>query len=186
MSVFVHRAALCESTSVGEGTRVWAFAHVMEGATIGRECNICGHAFVETGATLGDRVTVKNGVLIWDRVTIGDDVFLGPAVTFTNDLVPRVAFRTPAEEFSATRVDRGATIGANVTVVCGVTIGENAFVGAGSVVTRDVPPHALVMGNPARLAGHVCACGKRLNEALRCECGRGYCKNETTQGLTEV
>ena len=173
--VFVHQQGLCESDEVGPGTRVWAFAHVMAGAVVGSGCNICDHAFIETGARIGDRVTVKNAVLIWDRVTVDDDVFLGPNMVFTNDLMPRAAIKKGMEGLLATRVRRGATIGANATIVCGVTIGEHAFVGAGAVVTRDVDPHALVVGNPARRIGWVCDCGNRLDDHLGCgECGRTY------------
>ena len=170
--VQVHPHGLCESDDVGAGTRVWAFAHVMPGARIGADCNIGDHAFVETGAVVGDRVTIKNAVLVWDRVVIADDVFVGPGVTFTNDLRPRRSRRRGREEFLGTVVGRGATIGANATIVCGVRIGAHAFVGAGALVTRDVPPHALVLGAPARIRGWVCECGTRLDAAGRCsDCG---------------
>lgn len=182
-SVRVHERALCESTDVGPRTRVWAFAHVMAGARVGADCNIGDHAFIETGAVLGDRVTVKNAVLVWDRVTVEDDVFLGPNMVFTNDLVPRNAFRKGPESFLPTVVRRGASIGANVTVVCGVTIGEAAFVGAGAVVTHDVPARALVIGNPARFAGWMCDCGERLPEALACSCGRAFRLVSESAGL---
>jgi len=172
--VFVHPMGLCESSSVGPGTRVWAFAHVMTGAVVGAGCNIGDHAFIERGARIGDRVTVKNAVLVWDRVTIEDDVFLGPNAVFTNDLVPRAARKKAPDELLPTLVKRGATVGANATIVCGVTIGEHAFVAAGAVVTRDVPAHALVAGNPARPVGWVCACGERLDPELSCRCGRKY------------
>jgi UDP-2-acetamido-3-amino-2,3-dideoxy-glucuronate N-acetyltransferase len=173
-AVYVHPAGLCESSTVGPGTRVWAFAHVMEGAVVGAGCNIGDHAFVEAGARLGDRVTVKNAVLVWNRVTVEDEVFLGPNAVFTNDLAPRAARRKSPEEFLPTLVRRGATIGANATVVCGTTIGRHAFVAAGAVVTRDVAAHALVAGNPARRIGWVCACGERLDATLACVCGRAY------------
>ncbi|HJK98093.1 MAG TPA: acyltransferase [Polyangiaceae bacterium LLY-WYZ-14_1] len=162
--VFVHPQALCESDQVGAGTRIWAFAHVMKGAVVGRGCNLGDHVFVESGARLGDRVIVKNLVLVWDRVTVEDEVFLGPNMVFTNDRVPRVAWKRDPAEWEPTRVRRGASIGANATIVCGVTIGEHALVGAGAVVTRDVPAHGLVLGNPARRVGWVCACGERLSE----------------------
>jgi acetyltransferase-like isoleucine patch superfamily enzyme len=160
--VFVHAQALCESDAVGPGTRVWAFAHVMKGARVGRDCNLCGGVFVEGGARIGDRVVVKNGVQVWDRVTLGDDVFVGPNATFTNDRKPRAAYKKPPERFEATEVGRGATIGANATLRCGIRIGEGAFVAAGAVVTSDVAPFALVRGVPARFAGWVCACGEPL------------------------
>lgn len=170
--VFVHARALCESDEVGGGTRVWAFAHVMAGARVGSRCNVGDHAFIENGAVLGDGVTVKNGVQIWEGVVVEDDVFLGPGMVFTNDRVPR-AFAA-GFELVPTRVEHGASIGANATLVCGVTVGAYAMVGAGSVVTQDVPAHALVLGNPARRVGWVCICGQRLDDALRCSCGRAY------------
>ena len=172
--VFVHRLGLCESSDVGAGTRIWAFAHVLPGAVVGAECNIGDHAFIEGGARLGDRVTVKNAVLVWDRVTVDDDVFLGPNVVFTNDLRPRSFGSKDPATFVPTHVRTGATIGANATIVCGVTVGEHAFVAAGAVVHRDVPPHALVVGNPARLAGWVCRCARPLEAELRCRCGERY------------
>ncbi len=184
-AVFVHPQALGESDRVGDGTRVWAFAHVMPGAVVGRECNVGGGAFVESGAVVGDRVTIKNNVLLWDKVTVEDDVFLGPNVVFTNDMNPRAAFKKPAEEFLPTVVRRGASIGANATVVCGTTVGEGAFVGAGSVVTKDVPPYAMVAGNPARTIGWMCACGERLGDDLRCTCGRAY-ERDAESGLRTV
>jgi UDP-2-acetamido-3-amino-2,3-dideoxy-glucuronate N-acetyltransferase len=171
---FVHPAGLCESDEVGPGTRVWAFAHVLPGAVVGADCNICDHAFIEGGARLGDRVTVKNAVLVWDGVTVEDEVFLGPGMVFTNDLNPRSIIKKGREGFVPTVVRRGATIGANATIVCGVTIGEHAFVAAGAVVTRNVPAHALVAGNPARPKGWMCSCATRLGEDLRCPCGRQY------------
>ncbi len=185
-SVFVHERALCESEDVGPRTRVWAFAHVMRGARVGADCNIGDHAFVESGAVLGDRVTVKNAVLVWDRVTVEDDVFLGPNMVFTNDLVPRAAFRKDASRFLPTRVRRGASIGANVTVVCGVTVGECAFVGAGAVVTSDVPARALVVGNPARWMAWMCDCGERLGNDLACGCGRRYRLVSALEGLAPL
>ncbi|HEY7755832.1 MAG TPA: acyltransferase [Actinomycetota bacterium] len=180
-SVYVHEAALCESEDVGPRTRIWAFAHVMRGARVGQDCNIGGHAFVEDGAVVGDRVTVKNGVMIWDRVEIEDDAFLGPGCAFTNDDRPRTGRRLGREELIPTRVRRGASIGANATIVCGVTIGSFALVGAGAVVTRDVPAHALVVGNPATRTGWVCECGRTLDEGLACGCGRRY--RRVTSGL---
>ncbi len=173
-TVYVHRHGLCDSDEVGPRTRIWAFAHVMAGAVVGSDCNVCDHAFVETGARVGNRVTVKNAVLLWDGVTVEDDVFLGPNVVFTNDLRPRAARDRALVEVTPTRVRRGATLGANATVVCGTTIGSHAFVAAGAVVTRDVDDHALVAGNPAVRIGWVCECGERLAPDLRCDCGRRY------------
>ncbi len=140
-----------ESSEVGAGTRVWAFAHILQGARIGADCNICDHTFIEGGAVVGDRVTLKCGVHLWDGVTLEDDVFVGPNAAFANDPFPRSG-RRPAE-FSKTLVRRGASIGANATLLPGVTVGAGAMVGAGAVVTRDVPPRAVVMGNPAVVTG---------------------------------
>jgi UDP-2-acetamido-3-amino-2,3-dideoxy-glucuronate N-acetyltransferase len=151
--VFVHDQGICESTQVGEGTRVWAFAHVLPGARIGRDCNLCDHVFVENDVVLGDRVTVKSGVQLWDGVRLGDDVFVGPNATFTNDPFPR-SKRRP-ERFLETVVARGASVGAGATILPGLTIGAEALVGAGAVVTHDVPPKAIVYGNPARITGYV-------------------------------
>lgn len=174
--VFVHEKGICESDSVGEGTRIWAFAHVMKGARIGRNCNIGEGAYIEGRAVLGDRVTVKNGVAVWDLVTIGDHVFLGPYCVFTNDRIPRSHpdYRTGPAGWDPTEVREGTTIGANATIVCGVTLGEWSFVGAGAVVTRNVPAYAMVAGNPAVRIGWACRCGRRLPETLVCSCGHGY------------
>jgi UDP-2-acetamido-3-amino-2,3-dideoxy-glucuronate N-acetyltransferase len=184
-TVYVHPKGLCESERVGPRTRIWAFAHVLPGAEIGADCNVGDHAFIEGGARLGDRVTVKNAVLVWDRVTVEDEVFLGPNMVFTNDLAPRVGFKKAPDELVPTLVRRGATIGANATVVCGVTIGGHAFVAAGAVVVDDVADYALVAGNPARRIGWVCACGRRLGEPLACSCGRTYSLVDERAGLAE-
>jgi UDP-2-acetamido-3-amino-2,3-dideoxy-glucuronate N-acetyltransferase len=173
-SVFAHETACCESVDVGAGTKIWAFAHVMAGASLGVDCKVGDHVFVETGAVIGDRVTLKNGTLVWDGVVIENDVFVGPDVVFTNDLVPRAYITKRRDEFLPTRVGDGASIGANVTIVCGITVGPHAMVGAGSVVTKDVTAHALVHGNPATQVGWVCDCGLSLGPDLRCVCGRHY------------
>ncbi len=185
-SVFVHEKGLCESEDVGPRTRVWAFAHVLKGARIGADCNVCDHAFVEGGAVIGDRVTIKNCVLVYEKVTVEDEVFLGPNMVFTNDMWPRAAFKKPKEEWLPTTVRTGASIGANATIVCGVTLGEQSFVGAGSVVIEDVPAHALVVGNPARQIGWVCTCGQRLGEELDCRCGRAFLLIDRRTGLKQT
>lgn len=173
--VFVHEQGLCESDDVGSGTRVWAFAHVLAGARVGRDCNICDGAYVEGRAVLGDRVTVKNAVLIFDGVEVGDDSFLGPGVVFTNDLNPRSKLREGDAHLLETKVGAGATIGANSTVICGIEIGAHAFIGAGSVVCDDMQPHAFAVGTPARQIGWACLCGKRLDDELACpDCGRRF------------
>jgi acetyltransferase-like isoleucine patch superfamily enzyme/dTDP-4-dehydrorhamnose 3,5-epimerase-like enzyme len=150
---FVHPQGLCESRTVGPGTRIWAFAHVLPGARVGADCNLCDHTFVENDVVLGDRVTVKCGVQLWDGLRVADDVFIGPNATFTNDRFPRSRQR-PAR-FLETRLERGCSIGANATILPGITIGAEAMVGAGAVVTRSVPPRAIVQGNPARIVGYV-------------------------------
>lgn len=152
MSAFVHSHALCESESIGEGTRIWAFAHVLPGAVIGVDSNICDGVFVENDVIVGDRVTVKCGVQLWDGVTLEDDVFVGPNATFTNDIFPRS--KVYPEDFGRTVVKSGASIGANATILPGLTIGRGAMIGAGSVVTRDVPEYAVVVGNPGRIKGY--------------------------------
>jgi acetyltransferase-like isoleucine patch superfamily enzyme len=183
-TVRVHPQSLVETDDIGPRTRIWAFAHVMKGAVVGADCNICDHAFIEGGARLGDRVTVKNAVLVWDKVTVEDDVFLGPNMVFTNDLNPRVAFKKPPEKMVPTLVRSGVSIGANATIVCGITIGEQAFIGAGAVVIRDVPAHAMIVGNPAKQIGWMCACGEKLPASLHCQCGRAYRLVDANAGLT--
>lgn len=145
----IHQLSDVQSTQVGEETTVWQFVVILSGAKIGRACNICSHCFIENEVTIGDRVTVKCGVQLWDGITIEDDVFIGPNVTFSNDKFPRS--KHYPEEFPKTLVKRGASIGANATILPGLTIGEGAMVGAGAVVTKDVPDHALVLGNPAKI-----------------------------------
>jgi len=149
---FVHDEALCESEEIGSGSRVWAHAYILRGARIGRDANVCSHVFIEDDVVVGDRVTIKSGVQLWNGVRLEDDVFVGPNATFTNDLFPRS--KVHPETFPTTLVERGASIGANATILAGVTIGQRAMIGAGAVVTRSVPPHAIVVGNPARIRGY--------------------------------
>lgn len=151
-SFYAHPTAIVESPHVGPRTRIWAFAHVLPGAVIGADCNVCDHVFVENDVRLGDRVTVKCGVQIWDGVQLEDDVFVGPNATFTND--PRPRSRQWQGSPARTIVRAGATIGANATILPGITIGTGAIVGPGAVVTQNVPAHASVVGNPAHIAGY--------------------------------
>jgi len=181
---FVHPHALVETEAIGEGTRIWAFAHVMKDAVVGKNCNIGDHAFVESNVVVGDGVTIKNGVAVWDGVSLADHVFVGPNAVFTNDRNPRAEVKKSREQFVLTKVHEGASIGANATVVCGVTIGRYAFVGAGTVVIRDIPAYALVVGNPARQIGFMCECGERLPESLTCVCGRFF--ERDAEGLHRV
>ena len=150
---YQHPQAIVETKHIGKGTRVWAFAHVLPNAAVGEDCNICDHVFIENDVRVGNRVTIKCGVQLWDGVTLEDDVFVGPNATFTNDPFPRS--RKHPVKFPRTVVRRGASIGANATILPGLTIGQNAMVGAGAVITRDVPPNAIVVGNPARIVGYV-------------------------------
>jgi len=159
--VFIHPTAIVEEgATIGEGTRIWHFVHVRSGAKIGGNCNIGKDVYIDVGVEIGDNVKIQNGVSIYRGVKIEDDVFIGPYAVFTNDKYPRAFNR--GWEVVPTVVKKGASIGANATIVCGVTIGEYAMVAAGAVVTKDVPSHGLVMGNPARLKGFVCYCGKPL------------------------
>jgi len=161
----VHPKAIVETTEIGPDSRVWAFAHILPGARIGAEANICDHVFVENDVVVGDRVTVKSGVQLWDGLRIGDGVFIGPNAAFANDAFPRSKQRP--DEFLRTTLCDGCSIGAGATVLGGLTIGTEAMVGAGAVVTRDVPPFAVVAGNPARIRGYVGAAPVALDDASR-------------------
>jgi acetyltransferase-like isoleucine patch superfamily enzyme len=170
-----HPTALVETDRIGSGTRIWAFCHVLNGAVIGRDCNLGDHSFVEGDVIIGDEVVVKNGVSIWSGVTLGDRVFVGPNAAFTNDHVPRA--RVYHEQPERIEVCEGASIGANATLIAPMTVGRYALIGAGAVVTRDVPDFGLVVGNPARFQGYVCRCGLRLTlseESAICTCGQAY------------
>ena len=181
--VYVHPTALCESQDMGEGTRVWAFAHVLDGAIVGEKCNIGDHAFIEGGARIGNRVTIKNGVMVWDGITIQDDAFVGPGVIFTNDRHPRSRRLAEAQSryeqdenwLARTTVGRGASVGAGAIILPGITLGRFSMVAAGAVVTRDVPHYGIVIGHPATPCGWACACGISLDHDLRCSaCQRPY------------
>jgi acetyltransferase-like isoleucine patch superfamily enzyme len=160
-NVFVHPNSIVETQSIGENTRIWAFVHILDKVVIGKNCNICDHCFIENNVSLGDNVTVKSGIYIWDGVTIEDDVFLGPNVVFTNDIRPRSKKYITAVK---TLVGKGASIGANSTILAGVKIGQYAMAGIGSVITKDVPDYALVYGNPAKVKGWVNKNGDKLKK----------------------
>jgi acetyltransferase-like isoleucine patch superfamily enzyme len=167
----VHPQALVECETIGKGSRVWAFAHVMEGASLGTDCNVGDHAFLETGSYVGNNVTIKNHVCIWEGIVIEDDVFLGPYVVFTNDKYPRSPrmsrtsnrYRQKETWLESTVVKQGSSIGANSTIMPGITLGAYSMIAAGSIVTRDVEPHALMAGSPARRVGTVCFCGLKTS-----------------------
>lgn len=169
---FVHESAYVDDgATIGAGTRIWHFTHVMSGAVIGENCVLGQNVNIASRARVGNNVKIQNNVSVYDEVVLEDDVFCGPSMVFTNVVNPRSHVERK-EEYKPTIVKRGATIGANATILCGVTIGEFAFVGAGAVVTQDVPPYALVYGTPARHQGWVCRCGVKLNfKEYAAECG---------------
>jgi UDP-2-acetamido-3-amino-2,3-dideoxy-glucuronate N-acetyltransferase len=188
---FVHESAFVDDgAQVGAGTKIWHFCHVMPGAVIGESCSFGQNVFVANKVKIGNHVKVQNNVSIYEGVILEDYVFCGPSMVFTNVKTPRSAYpRNTSADYATTLVKYGASIGANATVVCGVTIGEWAFVAAGAVVTRDVPPHALVMGMPAEIMAWVCECGAKLwfedsDEAVCTECGKTYIK--THDGVKRV
>jgi len=179
MSYYKHPTAIVESDAIGADTKIWHFVHVREGATIGKRCIVGKSAYVDTGVTIGDDVKIQNFASIYKGVTIEDSVFVGPGVVFANDLRPRASL-WDEDRLTRTTVKRGASVGANATVICGVVIGAYAMVGAGSVVTREVPPFSLVYGNPALWHGYVCYCGETLGSpfaendqeaSYACPCG---------------
>jgi UDP-2-acetamido-3-amino-2,3-dideoxy-glucuronate N-acetyltransferase len=183
--MMIHPTADVQSKKIGEGTTVWQFAVILSGAVIGKNCNINCHTFIENDVIIGNNVTVKSGISIWDAIRIEDDVFLGPHVVFTNDLRPRSKQRV---DYPLTTIRKGASLGASTTILAGVTIGRYAMTGIGSIVTRDVPDHALVFGNPARLQGWVDEQGRKLkpsgDKTWVNEDGIQY--SETTTGLTRL
>lgn len=172
---FVHESAyIDEPVQIGRGTKIWHFCHVMPGAEIGENCMLGQNVFVGAGVKIGSNVRVQNNVSVYEGVVLEDDVFCGPSMVFTNVKLPRSAYPlSTGDDYTVTRVKKGATIGANATVICGVTIGEHALIGAGAVVTADVSAHAVVYGSPARVRGWVCRCGKAAadREDLIKQCG---------------
>ena len=176
-------AVVDENVRIGEGTKIWHFTHVQSGAVIGKRCMLAQNVYVGAGAVIGDDCKLQNNVSVYGGVTLGNGVFCGPSCVFTNDLTPRALYPKGSARFVKTVVKDGATIGANATIVCGHTIGKNAMIGAGAVVTADVPDHALMLGVPARRSGFVCTCGEKLEELTCKACGRKYKKSG--DGLAE-
>lgn len=177
MKYFRHSKSLVgKKAKIGEKTRIWAFANIQDGAVIGRGCKIGDGCFVESGVVVGNFVTLKNGVAVFKGITIEDDVFCGANCAFINDRYPR-SHRKDRWVLEKTLIKKGSTIGTNATILCGITIGEYAVVGAGSVVTKDVAPHTIVVGNPARVKGYACQCGRTLGKNLKCPCGLNYQSN---------
>ncbi len=184
--IFIHELARCETSHVGSGTRIWAYAHVMAEAQLGSDCNVGESVYIENKVSIGNGCTIKNQVAIWDRVTLEDQVFVGPNAVFTNDLKPRAFLKRDSSVLLATLIKRGATIGANSTIVCGITVGEFSMVGAGAVVIKNVAPHTLVVGNPARPICRICFCGEKLDAKDFCSaCQRKLLDNslQLTQQL---
>lgn len=175
MTSFIHEKAIVETKKVGDETRVWAFVHILPGAVIGKNNNICDHCFIENEVTTGNDVTIKCGVYLWDGITVEDNVMIGPSAVFTNDLYHRS--KNIDYKRRDTLLKKGCSIGANATILPGITVGEYALVGAGAVVTKDVPDYTLVYGNPATKRGYVCQCGMKMtftNDRAMCSCGKKY------------
>jgi UDP-2-acetamido-3-amino-2,3-dideoxy-glucuronate N-acetyltransferase len=179
MDFFIHETSILEEPSaIGEGTKIWHFSHIMPGVTMGKNCVVGQNVFIGKGVSIGNNVKLENNVSVFEGVTLEDDVFCGPSCVFTNIINPR-SHISRKDEFTPTLIKKGATIGANATIICGNNIGRYAFVGAGAVVTRDVPDYALVYGSPARIQGWVCECGMRLEfgdslEVQCTACGKSY------------
>lgn len=179
-SIFIHSSSFVdEGAKLGPGTKVWHFCHIFRGATIGANCKIGQNVVIHSSVIIGNNVKIQNNVSVYDGVLLEDDVFCGPSCVFTNIINPRSAVpRNDPSYYRKTIVRRGATIGANATIICGVEIGRYVLIGAGSVVTKDVPDYALVYGNPTRHQGWMCECGEKLNFAsdiTTCSCGKSYC-----------
>lgn len=169
-----HPTSDIQTKNIGRGTRIWQNCVILEGAVIGENCNICFNVFVENDVVIGNNVVIKSGVQLWDGLSLEDNVFVGPNVTFTNDLLPRSGQQTI---FALTRtvLKNGASIGANATIICGITIGKYAMIGAGSVVTKNIPDYTLWFGNPAKFKSYICRCGEKLDDNFYCKkCNKNY------------
>ena len=178
---FVHESSyIDENVTIGEGTKIWHFCHIQSGAVIGRDCSLGQNVNVSNNVIIGNHVKIQNNVSLYEGVEIEDYVFCGPSMVFTNDLNPRSKYPKGTAGYLITLVKEGASIGANATIVCGNTIGRNAMIAAGAVVTQDVPDHALMAGVPAKQIGWACECGQKLNQHLICDqCNRKYKQSET-------
>lgn len=177
MGYFIHEKAIVETTKIGDNTRIWAFVHILPKAIIGKNVNICDFCFVENEVVIGDNVTIKSGVHLWDGINIEDSVFIGPSAVFTNDRLPRS--KNTEFDKQKTILKKGCSVGANTTILPGITIGEYSMVGAGSVVTKDIPNFAVYFGNPARQHGYICICSNTFNltkneSSYQCKCDRKY------------
>lgn len=185
---FVHPNALVETDDIGKDSRIWAFAHVLKNVKIGADCNICDGCFVESGVVIGDRVTIKNGISLWDGLTIEDDVFLGPFCVFTNDTFPRS--KAHKGTYEKTLVKKGASVGANSTILCGIELGSYCLIGAGAVVTKSVPDFAVVTGNPARFKYWISKTGEKLdfdeNRTASDSAGNKYELNQDKDKVTLI
>ena len=169
----IHPTAEIKTTNIGKNTKIWQFVIILKNAVVGKNCNINCNVFIENDVVIGNNVTIKPGVQVWDGVTIEDDVFIGPNVTFSNDFLPRS--KKYPDKFLKTHIRKGASIGANSTIIAGLTIGKYAMIGAGSVITKDVPKNSLAYGVPAQVHGYVCNCGAKLNKEFKCtSCNAEY------------
>jgi UDP-2-acetamido-3-amino-2,3-dideoxy-glucuronate N-acetyltransferase len=187
---FVHESSYIDQNAIiGEGTKIWHFCHISEGARIGKNCTLGQNVFVGRNVVIGDNCKIQNNVSVYEGVTLEDDVFCGPSMVFTNVDTPRSTYPRNPQGYLKTLVKRGCTIGANATIICGVTLGEYSFIGAGAVVTKDVPAYALVYGNPARIQGWMCECGTKLafyNDHATCSnCNRTY-RQVAEDGIVKV